>query len=87
MNKYLLIALTILLLVPSVVSAKSDENITKRRPDYSERVQVQQITQTIESPPILTSRSKWIFSLDKIKEFFSKLLKLNEAASDSKLDS
>lgn len=75
-----------MLIFPALVSAVSDENVTKRRPDYSERVQVQQITQIIESPPILTSRSQWIFSLDKIKEFFAKLFKLNEAATDSKLD-
>jgi hypothetical protein len=46
MKKYLLIALTSLILTPTVVMAVSDENITKRRPDNSpSQVQVQEIRQ------------------------------------------
>lgn len=45
MQKSLLIALTLIVLTPSLVLAVSDENVTKRRPDAPARVEVQEIRQ------------------------------------------
>jgi hypothetical protein len=45
MKKHFLLALTILFAVPSLVSATSAENVTKRRPDKPETAQIQEIRQ------------------------------------------
>jgi len=45
MKKIILLALTVLLLTPSLVLAVSDENVTKRRPDTETRLEVQEIRQ------------------------------------------
>jgi hypothetical protein len=45
MKKTLLFALTAILFTPSFALAVSDENVTKRRPDSPEQIQVQEIRQ------------------------------------------
>ncbi len=46
MKKSFLFALTAILLVPTVVFAQSDENVTKRRPDRPAAIEIQEIRDT-----------------------------------------
>lgn len=48
MKKYLLFALTLLLLSPTLANAESDENVTKKRPDRPSQVQIQEIRQDMQ---------------------------------------
>lgn len=45
MKKYLMFALTVLLLAPTLAMAESDENVTKRRPDRPSQVEILEIRQ------------------------------------------
>lgn len=45
MTKALLVALTLLFLAPTLVSAESAENVTKRRPDRPAQAEIQEIRQ------------------------------------------
>lgn len=48
MNKQLLLMLTVVLLVPTVVLAASDENVTNRRPDNQTNIQIQEVRQDLK---------------------------------------
>lgn len=47
MKQYLFFTLTALVLLPSIVFAESDENVTKRRPDNQTNVQIQEVRQDL----------------------------------------